>query len=121
MLIYRIEHPSNGYGPYSEKQHKASYELMKFIRKMSRSHELSCKHPGPFEDFDLNSMDRILFCGMDSESKILEWFKGYRSKLRFHGFKLSIFEADPIFYNSESGQILFKRLECEPIKIKNIP
>jgi hypothetical protein len=117
MLVYRIEHPSNGQGPYDSNMYEQPTNYWRMLEK----HDLSDKHPSPRGEFGPKAVDKDLYCALHSEERIKEWFHGFRGLLRNNGFKLMVFECEPVFYSEESGQILFKRLECEPIKIKNIP
>lgn len=114
MIIYRVEHPANRYGPYNwdmiDSLEGIEHDIM---YEMRDDHMNGETHPSLW--FDLPSWQHRsldLYCAFETFDQLLEWFKGYIDYLLEIGFQiLEIYVPDNDAFISASGKQLFFRKE----------
>lgn len=102
MKIYRIEHPSDGYGPYTTYH---NYD----DKGMRTNHCDQSGHPNPYVDLKLAYFEKSFHCGFNSQENLEKWFHGYLDNLGHKGFQMVIYEGPAYKVSQRTGQTLFDR------------
>lgn len=105
MLIYRIEHPVNGNGPY--KQTKENAPRNEYGESINNVHGGDPTHPAPFSDFG----HMIMWyekCGFESIDKLLVWFESeWIDILHDLGYLLCIYEVPDLCVHIGNFQVVY--------------
>jgi hypothetical protein len=114
MLIYRIEHPTNGEGPYQNS-----------VPGMEK-HDGDPKHPSPYSDGMQQIWSRVIWgndidatrlhCAFDSIEKLDAWFS--REDLRRLGklgYVLATYEVSPQYVFEGKYQVVVDLVAAEGI------
>lgn len=118
MVIYRIEHPSDKYGPYRLTGIIRPVELLKLADKLCYKHNSSGCHPGIHSDTAFNFNCDTDICGFPSIESYKSWFYGFRAALRRNGYQLLEIEVpDKKIKKTVSGkQVAFPRKSAKVLR-----
>lgn len=115
MLVYRVEHPTLGLGPY--------YSGSKFSHRddMIEDHCDSRQHPHPHCDtlthFDMDEH----VCACASIESLVKWFDGYLRLLNDDGFVIRVYQVDDSTKVSKhTGQCVFYKYDAVLVQSKPI-
>lgn len=116
-LVYRIEHPSDGKGPYTT-NYPYDDEDMKWDHKPANN------HPNPWADSMSIEIKKDQYCGFTSLDFLYAWFKGYLTNLHNNGFIIKVYDNKEPFTELNSstatGQVVFYKNDCELVETKPI-
>jgi hypothetical protein len=117
MIVYRLEHSTDGCGPYNGRHKYNTQE-----RKMNESHHIQlATHPSP--EADGIAMRDSYLCGFASLQSLRQWFKGFLKPLLAKGYQIIKIEIAPVSPNDvQIGryQLAFNRnVETSRIPLKN--
>jgi len=97
MLIYRVEHRTDGYGPYAD--------------KVALFNHADAEHPTFGEDFEdiLESADAYrYFFGFKSKRQLRAWFsKQERVILRENDYVVRVYSVNPKYVHKSEKQLIF--------------
>ena len=113
MKIFRIEHPSDGFGPYTTYH---NYD----DKGMRAAHCDQSSHPNPYVDLKLFYFEKSIHCGFNSQENLEKWFHGYLDNLNNNGFQMVIYEGPAYKVSERTGQTLFDRGTSSLVKKINI-
>lgn len=116
MKVFRIEHPTNGTGPYNEANTRRRTIIS---RKLCWEHNEDRKHPDPHTDLDYFSHGML--CGFQTFGDLKNWFKGFLGLLRWGGYRIAIYEADQSEVAFGKYQVGFSPNFAEKITELKIP
>ncbi len=109
MLVYRIEHPSDGIGPYSSRNGQDTEELRDWLNgdsaELHRAHDpRSTPHPlvSEIDDFRIGFL-----CGCESIEKLRDWFRGFLDSLHDCGFVVVTYEVPEEYVHTDGLQVCF--------------
>lgn len=107
--IYRVEHITNGLGPYSQKK-----ESEFFHHEMVEDHSSGRSHPSLSQDFSINNISYLIknfIFGFTSQEKLLDWFGVYFEDLIKMGFQVKVYEvkSEDIIYSKSGKQCMFRK------------
>lgn len=105
MIVYRVEHPSDGDGPYNGVNWPHRWDM-----RMAHSRG---EHPAPQEDPRLGWVRDFERCGCDTPENLLAWFDGYWGALNDGGFEVLILDAELATVGQWRGQTVFRRDAAE--------
>lgn len=104
MRLYRVEHGTDGKGPYQffSINTRADEIRDELVGEIGAAHndfwhrDARVKHPGPHQDglgyMGLDNGDWLFAC--TSIETLHQWFAGYGERLRGSGFVVSVIDAD---------------------------
>jgi len=131
MLVYRVEYPKDGLGPYrgSLRHNGVEYtkdelqDLSSLSSVLCTKHDSSNGHPAIGIDFCTVSFSKAFFCCFTDIRSLKDWFRGYRASLRRIGFRVGVYEISNTFvqYGDSQRQAIFVRDEAKLIKTVSIP
>lgn len=106
MLVYRIEHPITGQGPYS--RFDGTYDMQALGELLFESHGLSKEHPGPFEDNlrDFTTRYHAYFACASLEL-LQEWFKDFWPWLLELGYTIEVYRVKNYKIGKSGKQLAF--------------
>lgn len=109
MIVYRVEHPLDGGGPYLGGW---GFEDLKWDHNND-------EHPGPRQE-GLRIGDDDL-CAMSSMDKLIAWFDGWWDRLSEAGFHVAEYEAPKAYVKEGKRQLIFNKhmatlIKSEPIE-----
>jgi hypothetical protein len=121
MLVYRIEHPEDGLGPY-----RSVFSNTNKLLNMNAKHGVSSKHPVSCKDvYNKPSPDEnfIGYCGFDCVFALKSWFRGYRKEMAREGFKMFVYDSsvDLTWISEVTRQVIFVKENADLLMIKDIP
>jgi len=98
--IYRIEHPTNGYGPYQSKISGFCYSKHPVMRKHDEQ--------DPTRPIVRDFIEPDEYCGFLSLQDLHRWFKGCLYDLFVAGFKIVKYEVSD-YFAPDDYQVLFRQ------------
>lgn len=116
-IIYRIEHPDSGKGPYCHEDYlydddtmnDYSDELTEFQGELFLSHcddeHPALKRPG-------------CISGCDSLETLHRWFDGFIGDMRYLGFVLKVYSMKRVEKKDHTGQVIFRRKNATLIETR---
>lgn len=116
-IIYRVEHPVSGIGPYRHDHINPMHCDLQ--RLMGQEHskdmgESNDDHPGAYNDFDMDLQENDIF-GFNSLEDLTTWFDTWLDILFEMGYVVRSYKvADNFVADSISGlQVVFKKQFAE--------
>lgn len=121
MLVYRVQHRENGYGPYSHLRFDNQPRCWVAGKKITRHHNTSGEHPSVKEDVPglchwFEPMPDHLFCGFRSQSELLHWFRGHENRLVWAGYIVAAYDVDISHVKFGSKQLVFDMSKAKLVK-----
>lgn len=113
MIIYRIEHPSDGNGPYGHGEGPNVYEAPQKITAWSwNKRNPTLNNAGNYE-----RLSKGWKCAFSSPEDLYRWFcnKHVRSWLISQGFIVQAYDIDEKHINHDRKQIVFNTKHARPI------
>lgn len=113
MKVFRVEHPSDGVGPYHSSVLAGDYSFERYGNWTNRNHE-DVEHPSPrMEKLPLPGSG--LVCGFVSLEQLKDWFNEEELQaLHSLGFQLVVYEVYWKDVHEGRKQCVFKRTgRCE--------
>ncbi len=112
MLVYRIEHPDTGMGPYS--RYEGDNSMNELGQELCDTHAVSSEHPSPWDDglqaFFLKhcsgSKCNAFFGCADPES-LYTWFKPFWTRLMQLGYQMEVYRVKQYKVSKSGKQIAF--------------
>lgn len=97
MLVYRYEHPENGFGPYRDSD----------LMELMNVHNYSEEHPTPLEDKFPLTVDH--YFGFASLNALISWFDGFHTEIMAKGFKIFVYEIGKrdVIIGKSGKQLIF--------------
>ena len=110
MLVYRIEHPETGCGPYNSVSiEDMNADDLSFIDRMSDQHSDDYhNHPVMGYDFKTAQLRGDVLCACPSLDSLKKWFNRWMTKLRWVGFKVYEIEVTKCEMSISGKQILIR-------------
>lgn len=140
MIIYRIEHPTTGNGPYVGNSFNydsaaleyegifpsaSEYDLIfqnDFSNHLGQKHSIgnyNNTHPGVRKDVrNFDSSEDV--CGFNSEDQYREWFRGLYTVLGTLGYHLCIYSVDDTYVKPGRRQIAFNKSKSTLIATRKL-
>ena len=118
MKVYRIEHKSNGKGPYRGLTDDfVPKPLFSQLDKLNTEHSTDTYHIGIRQEL-LNlygdqhwtiyiEITETHVCGFKSKVDLYKWFKGYLEALYKENFIIAEYETDDVIILPSNRQLLF--------------
>lgn len=116
MLVYRVEHPSNGLGPY----HPDTVFAQR--NDMCDDHNFGFRRKSdPFEDVGRHFRPGIHVCALSTIKALTAWFDGWLRPLHTQGFVISVYDTfDDVKVSRATGQCVFDKERATLIQSKPI-
>lgn len=113
--VYRVEHKDTGDGPYNSGD-SSHYT----INGLHPTHSNSDDHPGVQVDV-WEFVSGVHYCGFSTLDQAHEWFKGFKQKLRRHGYVINVYEAPAtgLYLGISGKQLVF--LRDDSVKVDTLP
>lgn len=144
MIIYRVEHPKTGIGPYNFKwneyidviENDVEYFMKEYgitlndVNHAFMSTDLGYKHStsdsihsSGIKD-ELKSLGKKFkttdYCGFNSFSAYYKWFNDSFDILIEYGYQLSKYEVDEAYVTTGINQLAFSKDKAKLLSMKNI-
>jgi hypothetical protein len=122
MLVYRIEHPSDGKGPYSGRSDYEKEGVQDWLdgdfEELHQAHDpFSTPHPLVNE---IDGFERGDLCGCESLDKLRDWFKGFLDSLHDCGFVVVTYEVPAEHVHTDGLQVCFSPAHGTKCKTESI-
>lgn len=104
MIIWRVQHLETGKGPYT-----TGGTLSDVL--CSRHNYYSSSHPGPLRD-GLGLLDPWEVCGMPTHYSLLQWFKGFETRLAKAGYEIIKVKSPRGSYRKGRKQVVYEPSEA---------
>ena len=116
MLVYRVEHPSNGLGPY--------HPDTLFIQRadLCDDHNFGRhKKADPLEDIGRHFKPGKHVCALSTIERLTAWFDGWLRPLHAQGFVISVYDTfEDVKVSQATGQCVFDKTQATLIQSKPI-
>jgi hypothetical protein len=106
--VYRVEHKRYRHGPYNTRNIKTKKHL-KLSKELADLASSPVIHPLPGEDGI--TFEEGDYCGFESLSALLIWFRGSIERLHAHGYHVCVFEVPDNTIKYGRSQLTFRRKE----------
>lgn len=115
MLVYRIQHPRDNFGPYSSMYFTKDKEL-------KQAHPFDgITHPDPSGDPGLRcNMRHYHRSAFVSEYAMTRWFDGWMDVLKADGFRVYVFSVEDAMVSNVTGQVVYDSRKAKRKSVKDI-
>lgn len=116
MLVYRVEHKSNGIGPY--RSGLLPKEALPLCEMLHDAHNWDTAESFPAIGSDSNFTFKlgVHYCGFASLHKLLTWFNGFTTKFSEYGFEIVEYETNTPKFTISKKQIFFVKRNAKRVR-----